>query len=319
MGPLERWTLRGSGELSFELDVRGALAARGVRRRSQGHRQGRRDGGLRAALPRQRDGRRHAPEERARPARALVGQPGLGQDRAHARRRRLVRGRHRRGPADRPPDQGRQPRRRGVLGGDARPRTHAHRRGAAPEHDHRRGRAPAARRSRAVAGRATTTTRSAASARSWPARRSSSAPCAWTSRSSAGTSRAAARSAATTSCAARDQGGHLRLRRGHHDAADRRLHARPRRARDPGRGPRHGDAPRRRARERAAAVDARARPAQRARLHRRARGDPRRGDRQARRPRRLRSPPDARAGAERRRCWTTTGACATSTASGSRC
>ena len=37
------------------------------------------------------------PRRRARPARALVGQPGLGQDRADARGERVVRGRHRRG------------------------------------------------------------------------------------------------------------------------------------------------------------------------------------------------------------------------------
>ena len=57
--PLERWTCAAPGELEFELDLRGADAAGGVRR-APGGRQGRRDGGLRAALPRARDDGRHA-------------------------------------------------------------------------------------------------------------------------------------------------------------------------------------------------------------------------------------------------------------------
>ena len=82
--PLERWTLRGTGELSFELTFEALTPPAEYGGRSGVVKTGGMEGyeqlcRVRGTL----DGPRG---RRARPARALVGQPGLGQDRADARR-----------------------------------------------------------------------------------------------------------------------------------------------------------------------------------------------------------------------------------------
>ena len=318
--PLERWTLRAQRRAR----LRARPSRRSPRPRSTAAaarpRQGRRDGGLRAALPRARHGRRDRRSRRAaRPARALVGQPGLGQDRAHARA--SARG-STTGPAfaraDRAPDQGDNHADEAywgaMLDGERaltveEPRL---------SHHDRRGRPPDPRGPRAV-GR---------QGRRLPAARRRRGP----GRLDARARRAAARrrvlrlahrgprrdrplrhpAARVIKAVITDFGGVITLPL---IEAFTRAHAE---LGIPVEAPRQGDAARRRAPPRAAAVDARARPDHRARVHRRARGRPQRGDGQARRARRLRPPPDGRAGAERAAAGLLPARCATSAASGSR-
>ena len=272
--PRRRWSagrVRGTGELEFELTFEALTPPAEYGGRQAVVKAGGMEGYEQLCRVRgTMDGRAG---RRARPARALVGQPGLGQDRADARGRRVVRRRLRRRCSPRSAlDQGAAPRRRGDLGRAA----------STPEGTLRGRRGPRLSTTTDEAGRQIRAGlelwldkdddypyRGARRGRS-PARRSSSARCGSTSRSSAGTSRAARASAATTSSAARDQGRRQRLRRRRHAAADRRRSRAPTR-RSASRSTRSAQAMKliAVALGRAAAVHARARPDHRARVHRR--------------------------------------------------
>ena len=180
----ERWTVRFDARTAgtaSTLTFEAAGAAGRARRRRAGRARGR-DGGLRAALPRTRHraalGGATREVRLPRPARAQLGRAGLVADRAWR-------------TLDAPgsddgtgvalsairPAGAHRPRRRGAVGGAARPRRQPARRRPAALDDLRRRRPPAPRRARAVGRRGRRRTRGARPARCCAARRSSSARC----------------------------------------------------------------------------------------------------------------------------------------------
>ena len=163
--PLERWTVRGSGELAFAL-VFEALTPPVAYGGRQARRQGGRDGGLRAALPRApgrwTTGRSHGLGQRGH----SWGNPDWDKIALTRIRRRVVRRRERDRARARPRREGDQPRRRGRVGrvvlGGALDRG---RRRAAVDHDRRRAGASSVPASSCGWTR-TTSTRTAGPARS---------------------------------------------------------------------------------------------------------------------------------------------------------